>query len=127
MSSNARRTGDSVLLQSLASGARIKDAAARANVSETTVWRRLQEPSFREELDRLKAEALEGVAGALATCSTAAVTTLYALLKARSEMARLGAARAILEFVIRVKEVTEIERRLAAIEETLPPRSRWGA
>lgn len=55
--------------------------------------------------------------GRLADISTKAVDTLEALLGAESDSVKLGAARIILEAGTRLREIVELEERLAELEE----------
>jgi len=56
----------------------------------------------------------------LTAAGTAAVQTLLELLKApASGPVRLGAARSVLEMALKVRDSTEVEQRLAALEEQL--------
>ena len=50
------RSGDLQLQVALASGATVRDAANAAGVAERTAHRRLSDPSFRAEVDRLREE-----------------------------------------------------------------------
>jgi flagellar motility protein MotE (MotC chaperone) len=61
--------------------------------------------------------------GRLADQSAKAVDTLVGLLGAESESARLGAARSILELGTKLRESTEIEERLAALEQKAKERA----
>lgn len=122
MAGGDRENADSALVAALASGATRQQAAERAGVSEATVYRRLSDPSFRLQLDNARAEHIERTIGALAAASTAAVATLLKLLNAKSETARLGAARSILEFSAKFQDSEEMKRRLEAVETVLKVR-----
>lgn len=114
------RRGDSALVTALMAGQTIQAAAKSAGVSETTARRRLADPAFRAALDAARAEALERAINALSTLSVIAVATLGELMRgAESEMARLGAARAALENLLKVRELVELEGRLAELERRL--------
>ena len=116
MAGSGRKNADSALVAALAGGATVCDAARQAGVGETTVYRRLQEPAFRQDVTETRARLVENAVGQLADASTAAVTTLRALLGAEGESVRLGAARAILELGARLREAVELEQRIAALE-----------
>jgi hypothetical protein len=113
-----RRGADDRLLQILACGATVAAAAAQAGVSEATAYRRLAEPGFRRRLQALRADMVQRTAGTLTAAANEAVRTLLELLKgAAPPAARLGAARAVLELGMKVRETAELEQRLAALEE----------
>ena len=114
-----RRRGDHILVPSLARGETIARAASQAGLSERTVYRRLHEPEFRAQVDGARAELFDQAAGRLAGAAEAATDCLIALLDAEAETVRLGAARALWNQLVRVREVSEFERRLETIEGTL--------
>ena len=101
----------------LACGATVEVAAQRANVSTATVYRRLQDNSFYQQLQEMKADMVHRTSATLTAAAGEAVKTLLALQKDNVPPAtRLGAARSILELGMKLREVSEIEERLAALE-----------
>ena len=120
MAGSGRFRADESLIAGLAAGAPIKEAAAKAGVCERTAFRRLSDPSFRQRLAETKGRMLEMVSARLTNSATAACDELERLLqKAESESVRLGAARTILEQVLRLRELVEIDQRLLAIEQSV--------
>jgi hypothetical protein len=116
--SKGRRNADDRLLQVLACGATVAASAAQAGVSEATVYRRLAEPKFRQRLQRLRADMVQRTAGTLTAAANEAVRTLLELQKPSAPPAvRLGAARSVLEIGMKVREVADLEERLAALEQ----------
>jgi AcrR family transcriptional regulator len=111
-----RKSADAALIAALAGGATVRDAAAAAGVGEMTVYRRLKERDFRRQLDETRAEILTGAMARLSAAATDAVTTLTSLLAAESESVRLGAARSILDAVLRWREQAELAERLDRVE-----------
>jgi hypothetical protein len=112
------------LLLALACGATVENAARQCGLSERTVYRRLGETDFRRRLDQLRADMVQRTAGALTAAATEAVRTLLELQKAsHSGTVRLGAARAILELGLKIREVVELEARIAALEAALSERT----
>jgi hypothetical protein len=119
-----RRGADERLLQTLAGGATVAAAATQAGVSEATAYRRLAEPEFRRRLQALRADIVQRTAGTLTAAANEAVQALLELLKAAAPpAARLGAAKAVLELGMKVREAAELEQRLAALEERLGGRA----
>ena len=116
MAGGDRRNADPVLIAALAGGATNLDAAQQAGVSEKTVYRRLADAEFRQQVADARAELIARAVGALADASATAATTLRTLLEAESESVRLGAARSILELATRLRASEEFERRLATLE-----------
>jgi len=111
-----RENADEALIAALASGQTVQDAAKTAGVSARTAHRRLDDPAFARRVTEARSEMVKRAVGQLAEASAEAVTTLRALLRAESETARLGAARSILELGSRLRESTELEERLSALE-----------
>jgi hypothetical protein len=112
-----RRDTDRALVAALAAGRSQADAAASAGVSERTVRRRLGEAGFRSELDRLRAETVRATADALKRAALQAVETLVELQGPSSPPAvRLGAARAVLDHLVRYQRTAEFDERLRQLE-----------
>jgi hypothetical protein len=107
-----------VLLLALACGATLEGAGRQAGVSESTVRRRVKEPDFQRRLQALRADMVQRTSGALTAAGTESVRTLLDLQKPVSPAAvRLGAAKAVLELGMKVRETAELEQRLTALEE----------
>ncbi len=120
MSQKGRRAADDGLLMALACGATVEAAAAKAGVSASTAYRRLNEPAFRRRLREVRADMVQRTAGMLTAAAGESVKALLALQKEAVPAAvRLGAARAVLEIGMRLREVCDLEQRLAALEERL--------
>lgn len=120
MTDIGKRKGDAALVAALAVGMTVRDAARAAGLSERTAHRRLEDPGFRRTVADARARLIESACGQLAEASTAAVSTLRALLDAEGENVRLGAARAVLELGAKLRESVELEQRIAALEARTP-------
>jgi hypothetical protein len=117
MAQRGRRNADEALLLALACGATVEAAARTAGISQSTAYRRLTEPAFRQRLQRVRSDMVQRTAGALTAAAQEAVRTLLALQKDTAPAAvRLGAARAVLEIGVKLRESAELEERLAALE-----------
>jgi hypothetical protein len=117
MAGGDRHRADSALVAALAAGKTVQDAARVGHVSERTVYRRLADPDFRHELSDARAAMVDRATGRLADAMSGAVEALVGLAEhATSEPARVSAARAVVEFGMRMREVEEFERRLAELE-----------
>jgi hypothetical protein len=120
MARNGRRSADEQLLMALACGVTVENAARQAGISPATAYRRLSNPAFRKRLTTLRADMVSRTAGTLTAAATEAVRTLLDLLKnSASPAVRLGAARSVLELGLKVREVAEMEERLAALEQRM--------
>ena len=121
MTANGRLKGrsgaDSVLLTALAGGSTAADAATAAKVSERTVRRRLAEPDFVTHLEELRREVIQSALVKVSSSAVQAVTTLVSLLDSEQPSStRLGAAKAVLDYGIRLRAESEFAERLTAIE-----------
>jgi hypothetical protein len=112
-----RQDADQALVAALAAGTTKQEAARLIGVGERTIYRRLEDPEFRRCVDQARGELVSRTVGRLTDASTAAVTTLRALLEAESESVRLGACRAILELGRKLRESAFELLRLAELEE----------
>jgi hypothetical protein len=120
MAQKGKRAADERLLTALACGATVEAAARQAGVSERTAYRRLADRDFRRRLQGVRADFVRRTAGTLTAAATEAVRTLLELLRAPAAAAvRLGAARAVLEIGLRLREAADLEERLDALEERL--------
>lgn len=112
-----RRDTDRILIASLASGKSTQEAAAEAGVSERTVYRRLEEPEFRRTMVTLRERSVDYLTSRLAEASSNAFERLRMLLTADSEYVQLGAARTLLDQMLRLRNMVEFEARLTRVEE----------
>jgi hypothetical protein len=110
-----RRNADEALALALASGQTLR-AAAAAGVAERTATRRWADPAFRRRVSELRGELVAQALGGVADGMADAAATLRALLGADSENVRLGAARALLELGVKLRENVELQERLQALE-----------
>jgi hypothetical protein len=121
MAGSGRKAADDVLALALAAGATVADAARQAGVSERTVYRRLDDTAFRWRVTHTRASFVSQTVGLLADAMTDAARTLRDLLTADSDAVRLGAARAILDAGVRLRESEELAERIAVLEAHLEP------
>src|SRR5262249_55810233 len=114
----SRRDADEALLLALACGSTVENAARGAGISRRTAHRRLEDQEFQKKLRAFRTDMVERTGGMLTAGSLEAGKTLLSLQDpATPAGVRLGAARAFLEFSIRMRDSEEFERRLAALEE----------
>jgi phenylalanyl-tRNA synthetase beta subunit len=110
-----------VLLTALACGATVELAAQRAKVGERTVYRRLADPEFCRRLRQLRQEMVQRTAAMLTGAGMGSVKTLVDLQQDVAVPAgvRRRAARDVLEMGMKLRDATDGEERLAAIEAQL--------
>ena len=100
----------------------VAEAARSVDVSETTLYRWMNETEFRDVYRAARREVVRhSVARRQRACRTA-VDTLQAVMESGESPAssRVTAARAVLEMAFKAVELEDIEERLAALEERLP-------
>ena len=120
MAQRGRRNANELLLMALACGATIEAAGQKAGLSRSTVLRRMKDPEFKGRLEEIRTEMVQRTSGALTASAMEAVRTLMALQQPSVPHAtRLGAARTILELGIKMREITDLEARLTAVEDHL--------
>lgn len=119
-----RLRGALELAQGLAEGLGVVEASRRAGIHRRTASKRLQDPEFKAYVRSLRAESLEQASAKLSTATSQAVDVLIELMSGENEFCRLQAARAVLESALRMREVLDVEERLAAIEARLAAQER---
>ena len=114
-----RKQGDDILITTLACGATVEAAAQKAGMSDRSVYRRLESPEFKRQLKEFRSDIVKRTACMLTAASVEAVKTLLSLMERSTAPAtRLGAARAVIEISMRLREAVEIEDRICALEKT---------
>lgn len=111
------RKHDEALAQALACGATVEAAARQFGLHRRTVFRRLEDPAFRDRVRDTRDAMVRRTSGLLTAAAAEAVRTLLALQRESVPPAtRLGAARAVIELGIKVRELSELEDRVAQLE-----------
>jgi hypothetical protein len=112
----AKKNEDALVL-ALACGATVDGAARQCDVNPRTAYRRLRDPSFAARVRDLRADMVRRASGLLTAAAAEAVRTLLALQKDGVPPAtRLGAARAVIELGIKVRELSDLEDRVSLLE-----------
>jgi hypothetical protein len=112
-----RRNADEALALALASGQTLRDAAAAANIGERTATRRWADAAFRRRVGELRGDMVQCSLGRMADGMSEADDVPRALLaEGTPPTVRLGAARALLELGVKLRESVELEERLTALE-----------
>lgn len=122
-----RKRNEDPLLLALACGATVEAAARQCGLSDRTVYRRLKDAEFRRRLEEVRGDMVRRSAGMLTAAAGEAVRTLLALQKESAPAAvRLGAARAVLEIGMKLRQVAELEVRMTELEELVAGREQAG-
>lgn len=117
MAKGGRKKADQKLILALAQGQRTEDAAQIAGVSERTAYRRLEDPVFRRRVAEARDAFMARAVAILAVAGASASLKLVQLMDAGNESVRLGAIRTVFEQWARLKEVSDLATRVAALEE----------
>lgn len=111
----------------LATGCTLPEAARESGAGERTIktWTATL-PAFTRRIAELRTEMTSRALGRLVDGMASAADTLgYLSRRAKSEQVRLGAARALIELGVKMRESVEMEARIAALEGNQPaPRMR---
>jgi hypothetical protein len=99
----------------------VRQAAQKAQVAEGTLFRWLASPTFAQAYKEARDTALQQAMNTLQSTAGAAVTTMLSLMTDTKKpgSVRLAAARSVMEYCFKAKEMQEIEERLQALEEAL--------
>jgi len=92
-------------------------AAQRAGVNRSTLWRWLEIPAFRKELESLQRAAFSGALAQLQGAARLAVERLIEALDSKNAIERRLAASEILELCFKGKEIGEFAERLSELED----------
>jgi hypothetical protein len=111
----------------LARGATAEEAAQQAGCSLRSVRRwNAEDGAFRRRVAAMRREVTERALGLLCEGMTASAAVLRSLaLNARSESVKLGAARAVVELGVKLRESDELAERVALLEEDQQQRQAW--
>jgi transposase-like protein len=125
MATNGSATTETKQAKAIAALLAAKDgatAAQQAGVSETTLYRWLREDKgFQEALRGAEKVAIDEAVRRLAGAAGHALNTILVLMLDRDTPAsiRLRAATVVLEQLVKLRELTSLEERIAALEEAL--------
>jgi hypothetical protein len=100
----------------IASGHKIRDAAAQAKTAERNAYTWLAEPSFRARISELRALMVDAAIGRLSDNACRAVDTLVELLEDDAPSIRHRAATSVLEVLGRFQANITIDQRLVQLE-----------
>ena len=108
-------------IAALLSSRNVEEAAKAAGVGERTLWRWMSEPEFAMELTHAEARAIDAATRRLVQLQEGAVDTLQAVLDDRklAPSIRLRAAAAVLDYLLKLRELRNVEARLGALEAAL--------
>lgn len=102
----------------------ISEAAKQAGIGEATLWRWLQNIEFQERYREAKRQAVAQAITRLQQVSTEAVEALRTIMKdaEAKDSARVSAAKAVLEMVLKGSELEDLAARLEQLERLIEKR-----
>ena len=108
-----------LLLEALVQNPNIQAACAATGVGRTTAYRWMEEPAFMAELERQRDIVLTVALQSVKTSATKAAKELTALLDVQDERLRRQVCNDVLTRAVKIRELEDFERRLAALESRL--------
>jgi hypothetical protein len=106
-----------LLAMHVASGSTIRAAAESCGCSERHAYRISADPAFRQRVSDLRSEMTNAALGELSAAASQAVATLRELLSGENEPSvRMNAAKAILNALGPLSELSEVLQRLELLE-----------
>lgn len=103
----------------LASGSSVRDAANKSGVSERTLFRRVKDSKFQDDVNNARREIIENSLSKLIELSEKAVNTLEQLLQSDNQTVRIAAAKFILQGSLELRREVEFESRISYLEKML--------
>lgn len=91
-------------------------AAKASGVSESTIWRWLQDDTFRKHYRDAQEKVFDGALGSLQGAMTAAVDCLMRNLTCKNPSAEVSAAKTILDFTMKARELLDLADRVEELE-----------
>jgi hypothetical protein len=96
----------------------IRSAADKVSVNERTLYRWLADPIFQAELLKAEGDMIDAATRHLVQLQQPAIETIKTILECEdvSPNTRLRAAQTILDYLIKLRELRNLESRLVALE-----------
>lgn len=116
---NKTPAGDDELIQALAAGATVQEAAEQAGVEERTAHGRLADADFRRSVSQARGRLFHTALGRLAGLASGAAGVFERLMQSEQPTVARRAAKAVLELGPKLREATEFEERISRVEDRL--------
>jgi hypothetical protein len=100
----------------------VTEAAKSAGVSETSIWRWLQEDKFQAKLREAQGRVMDGALVTLQAAMTGAVDALVRNMSCGTPAVEVQAAKATLDFTLKTREMFDYSERIKALEAALAAR-----
>ncbi len=104
----------------------VREAAGQAKVPERTLYTWLSEPAFKAALYEAEGRLIDQVTRRLLKHQDAAMTTILLIMADQKYPAsvRLRAATAVVDYMLKLRDLRNVEERLTALEANLVQQSR---
>ena len=103
-----------------ASNSNIEEACGLVGISRNCFYDWMKQPHFKNELQKLRGELVEGAVSELKINARKAVSTLVKLMERDdSPSVQRSAANDILNHTMKFQEIMEMEQRISALEQKL--------
>jgi hypothetical protein len=100
-------------------GMTVRDAAKAADVCERTPHRRQAEPDFRRRVAELLSDMISRATGIMADAMASGASRLKELLHSPNDTVCPGAAKALLEMTVKLRDSVELQDRVTELEQLL--------
>jgi hypothetical protein len=100
----------------------VAEAAKSAGVSETSIWRWLQDERFQAKLREAQGKVMDGALVTLQAAMTGAVDALVRNMSCGIPAVEVQAAKATLDFTLKTREMFDYSERIKALEAALKAR-----
>lgn len=103
----------------------ITEAATAAQVGERSLYRWLNEPAFRAALSAAEGAAIDAATRSLLALQSDAIATIESIMNDCEQpgAVRLRAAQSVLDYLLQLRDLRNMENRLAALEAAYAERS----
>jgi hypothetical protein len=100
------------------SGSNFLEASQTAGVSQSTMWRWMREPDFKQALRDGRLELMEGAIGRIQQACSEAVEVLRSVMNNQESpcSSRVTAAKCVIEMALKAVELQDLEQRIIALE-----------
>jgi hypothetical protein len=121
MDSNQLTAPQQRAITALLSTKSVAEAAKKANVGQRTLFRWLADTAFKRQLAIAEGELVAVATRRLLQYQDSAITVITSIMadKTKPATVRLRASMAIVDYSLKMRELLNIEERLAALEELL--------
>lgn len=105
----------------------VMQAAGKAGVGETTLWRWMKQPEFQSAYRDARRQVMNTAIGRIQDACSQAVETLRAIMQDTEAPAssRVSAAKSILDVAFKAVELQDIEERITQLEQ-IADTNQWG-